>query len=237
MWLWQRVPFREDKWVSRPLQTYWTWEKGEFGKGKNTDPSEFEKGKHYKQILSWGNDLVNHGLSLMSQSSSWWCCARGLTQPPQWGPSVWAPLAAVYWTAPSGICPALHPSLPFLTGSLGTPLRRTHSGQWYKPPRTEGKGPGSCPPDGWGKAGAQGWGSREETGAGDPRQSQGPRWNLTLTEPQFPDLQNEKIDLFIFFPWDKATHSSILAWRNPWTVHGVAKSQTRPNDFFTFSRS
>ena len=22
----------------------------------------------------------------------------------------------------------------------------------------------------------------------------------------------------------KATHSSILAWRNPWTVHGVAKS-------------
>ena len=24
----------------------------------------------------------------------------------------------------------------------------------------------------------------------------------------------------------KATHSSILAWRIPWTVHGVAKSQT-----------
>ena len=23
----------------------------------------------------------------------------------------------------------------------------------------------------------------------------------------------------------KATHSSILAWRIPWTVHGVAKSQ------------
>ena len=22
----------------------------------------------------------------------------------------------------------------------------------------------------------------------------------------------------------KATHSSILAWRNPWTVHGAAKS-------------
>ena len=29
----------------------------------------------------------------------------------------------------------------------------------------------------------------------------------------------------------KATHSSILAWRIPWTVHGVKKSQTRLNDF------
>ena len=30
----------------------------------------------------------------------------------------------------------------------------------------------------------------------------------------------------------KATHSSILAWRTPWTVvHGVAKSQTRLSDF------
>ena len=36
----------------------------------------------------------------------------------------------------------------------------------------------------------------------------------------------------------KATHSSILAWRIPWTVqfmestvHGVAKSQTKLNDF------
>ena len=33
-----------------------------------------------------------------------------------------------------------------------------------------------------------------------------------------------------------ATHSSILAWRVPWTeepggVHGVAKSQTRLSDF------
>ena len=33
----------------------------------------------------------------------------------------------------------------------------------------------------------------------------------------------------------KATHSSILAWRIPWTVHGVAKSRTRLSDFtFTF---
>ena len=24
----------------------------------------------------------------------------------------------------------------------------------------------------------------------------------------------------------KATHSSILAWRIPWTVHGVAESRT-----------
>ena len=29
----------------------------------------------------------------------------------------------------------------------------------------------------------------------------------------------------------KATHSSILAWRIQWTVHGVAKSQTRLSDF------
>ena len=29
----------------------------------------------------------------------------------------------------------------------------------------------------------------------------------------------------------KATHSSILAWRIPWTVHGVAKSWTRLSDF------
>ena len=29
----------------------------------------------------------------------------------------------------------------------------------------------------------------------------------------------------------KATHSSILAWRIPWTVHGVAKKQTRLSEF------
>ena len=29
----------------------------------------------------------------------------------------------------------------------------------------------------------------------------------------------------------KATHSSILAWRIPWTVHAVANSQTRLSDF------
>ena len=29
----------------------------------------------------------------------------------------------------------------------------------------------------------------------------------------------------------KAIHSSILAWRMPWTVHGVAKSRTQLNDF------
>ena len=29
----------------------------------------------------------------------------------------------------------------------------------------------------------------------------------------------------------KATPSSILAWRIPWTVHGVAKSQTGLSDF------
>ena len=38
----------------------------------------------------------------------------------------------------------------------------------------------------------------------------------------------------------KATHSSILAWRIPWTVivHGVAKNWTQPSDFlFHFSLS
>ena len=30
----------------------------------------------------------------------------------------------------------------------------------------------------------------------------------------------------------KATHSSILAWRIPWTVLGVAKSQTQLSDFY-----
>ena len=29
----------------------------------------------------------------------------------------------------------------------------------------------------------------------------------------------------------KATHSSILAWRIPWTIHGVAKSRTQESDF------
>ena len=34
----------------------------------------------------------------------------------------------------------------------------------------------------------------------------------------------------------KATHSSILAWRIPWTVHGVAKTRARLSDFhFTLS--
>ena len=34
----------------------------------------------------------------------------------------------------------------------------------------------------------------------------------------------------------KATHSSILAWRIPWTtVHGVAKSRTRLSDFHLVS--
>ena len=28
-----------------------------------------------------------------------------------------------------------------------------------------------------------------------------------------------------------ATHSSILAWRIPWTIHGVAKSRTRLSNF------
>ena len=36
----------------------------------------------------------------------------------------------------------------------------------------------------------------------------------------------------------KATHSGILVWRIPWTVHGVTKSQTWLSDFhFTLSSS
>ena len=50
--------------------------------------------------------------------------------------------------------------------------------------------------------------------------------------------------LLRFLGWEdplekgKATHSSILAWRIPWTtVHGVAKSRTRLSDFhFHFSQ-
>ena len=35
-----------------------------------------------------------------------------------------------------------------------------------------------------------------------------------------------------------ATHSSTLAWRTPWTVRGVAKSQTRLSDFtFTIAKA
>ena len=30
---------------------------------------------------------------------------------------------------------------------------------------------------------------------------------------------------------DKAIHSSILAWRISWTVHGIAKSQTLLSNF------
>ena len=30
----------------------------------------------------------------------------------------------------------------------------------------------------------------------------------------------------------KATHSSILAWRIPWTVHALAKIRTRLSDFY-----
>ena len=43
-------------------------------------------------------------------------------------------------------------------------------------------------------------------------------------------------DLGVFLVQDplekgKANHSSILAWRIPWTIHGVAKSVTQLRDF------
>ena len=34
-----------------------------------------------------------------------------------------------------------------------------------------------------------------------------------------------------------ATHSSILAWRIPWTVHGVTKSRTQLSNFHSFIHS
>ena len=46
------------------------------------------------------------------------------------------------------------------------------------------------------------------------------------------------METWVWFPsWEdplekgKATHFSILAWRIPWTVHGVSKSQTQLSDF------
>ena len=33
----------------------------------------------------------------------------------------------------------------------------------------------------------------------------------------------------------RATHSSMLAWRIPWTIHGVAKSWTRLRDFHSLT--
>ena len=38
--------------------------------------------------------------------------------------------------------------------------------------------------------------------------------------------------LGIYLEKGKETHSSVLAWTIPWTIHGVAKSQTRLNDFY-----
>ena len=43
-------------------------------------------------------------------------------------------------------------------------------------------------------------------------------WVLSLVWEDPPEKEN-------------TTHSSILAWRIPWTVYGVAKSQTRLSDF------
>ena len=47
-----------------------------------------------------------------------------------------------------------------------------------------------------------------------------------MWESQVPSLGQED-------PLEKgvATHSSILAWRIPWTVRGVTKSQTQLSDF------
>ena len=54
---------------------------------------------------------------------------------------------------------------------------------------------------------------------------------LVKNQPAMPETPVQ------FLGWEdplekgKATHSSILAWRIPWTVHGVAKSRTWQSDF------
>ena len=35
---------------------------------------------------------------------------------------------------------------------------------------------------------------------------------------------------------EMATHSSILTWRTPWTIYGVAKNWTRLNDFHSLHK-
>ena len=50
-----------------------------------------------------------------------------------------------------------------------------------------------------------------------------------MQETQLPSLgQEDSLEKA------KATHSSVLAWRMPWTVHGVAKSQTQLSNFHSF---
>ena len=57
------------------------------------------------------------------------------------------------------------------------------------------------------------------------------------------DTHEKKRRYCLEFRNQMATHSSILAWRIPWTeepeqatVHGVTKSQTRLSDFTSLSR-
>ena len=57
------------------------------------------------------------------------------------------------------------------------------------------------------------------------------------TQVRFLDQEDPRIWIFSFLEKEMATHSSILAWKNPmdrgawWaTVYGVAKSQTRLSD-------
>ena len=61
---------------------------------------------------------------------------------------------------------------------------------------------------------------------GFPDNSVSKRICLQCRRPQF-DSWVGKIPL----EKRKATHSSIPAWRIPWPVHGVAKSQTQLSDF------
>ena len=58
----------------------------------------------------------------------------------------------------------------------------------------------------------------------------------SLVAQMVKNLPAVKETLVRFLGWEdslekgKATHSSILAWRIPWTDHGDAKTQTRIDD-------
>ena len=52
-------------------------------------------------------------------------------------------------------------------------------------------------------------------------------WVVTMHQPQASSIVHRTWTGNSF----QATHSSILAWKIPWTVHGVTKSQTQLSDF------
>ena len=108
MWLWQAVSFREDKWVSWLLQTYWSREKGSFGRARTQIPQNVIKAKITNRcfvLWEWSGEphsISNKPTFLMALlcQGDWLSLLSG-------GPSIKAPLAAVQWTA--GVSPACTP--------------------------------------------------------------------------------------------------------------------------------